>query len=102
MKTRSLAQNRYFWKVVTDALIQKAADNGQVIDKDEAKALACIAVGHAEFQNVFGIARMVPKKTRDLTTEAFEELMEKIRAWAADMGVTIDLPNENITYPRWP
>lgn len=100
MKSRSNAQNRYMWGVVLDSLIQKAADNGQEITREHAKRLALQAVGHAELTIVFGIPSMEPKPTKDLTVQEFEELMEKVRAWAANMGLYIDLPNEGITYPR--
>jgi hypothetical protein len=82
-------------------LMKYAEENGHPLSKDETKRAAYIAVGHCEMKQVFGSWQVVPKPTPK-DTQGLEELMEEIRAWGAGFGCVILLPNEGITYPRWP
>lgn len=99
---RSPNQNAYAWGVVVKALQAAAAERGQVLSKEQAKRLACIAVGHRELKDTFGVLTVEAKPTKSLSVPEFEELMERIRAWAAEQNIIIPLPGEGIRYPTWP
>jgi hypothetical protein len=102
METRSLQQNRYYWKVVVKALQDKAAAEGNPIDKEYAHRLAMIAIGHSEYVTRWGIVTLEPKPTRDMLVSEYEEILERVRVWAAQhLETDILLPNEGITYPVW-
>lgn len=101
MKPRSNAQLRYAFGVVMKSLMEFTASRGVPLSKEEVKRHAYIAVGHCEMQQVFGEFKVVPKPTpKDV--QGMEELLEKIRAWAAGFGLTIYLPGEGTKYPIWP
>lgn len=99
---RSPQQNRYAFGVVIKALMAHCEANGSPLPKEEVKRLALIAVGHCQIKEVFGDQEVVPKPTRTLDVQEFEELLESIRAWAAGKGITINLPGEGLHYPVWP
>lgn len=102
MSTRSLQQNKYYWKVVIGALRGKAKAEGNPISKEMAHRLAMLAVGHSEYQTRWGITTLEPKDTHDLSVQEYEELLESIRCWAAQhLKTDILLPNEGITYPAF-
>lgn len=73
---RSMSQNRYYHAVVIKLLAEHMGYR-----PDEM---------HTLIKQMFHVA-----STASLETDAFERLLEDIRAWAAtDFGVTIPLPNE--------
>lgn len=102
MATRSLQENRYYWGVVIKALQAKAKAEGNPVSKEHAHRLAMLAIGHREYVKRWGVVSLEPKATHDLETWEYEELLEKVRAWAAqNLKIEIMLPNEGTKYPAF-
>lgn len=92
-RTRSTSQNAYYWGVVVPAVQELIRSIGTPLDADETHEL---------------IQRYILKKTRKVeikgklitlrqsstraTTAEWEEDMQIIRAWCAEKGVFIPLP----------
>jgi len=99
-KRRSMAQNSYYWGVVIPRLLGLFNVNGNEMDDEEMhiyvkehilKLKKKVFSPEGEFQSI-------PGSTKKLTTDEFEEAMEKIRVWASEHGLIIPLPNEGILY----
>jgi hypothetical protein len=102
MAKRSLRENRYYFGVVIKALREKAKAEGNPVSKDEAHRLAMLAIGHCAYRKRWGVVSLEPKQTHNLETWEFEELLEKVRCWAAQqLKIDIELPNEGIAYPAF-
>lgn len=95
-RPRSNNQNRYYWGVVVRYVLQMFLDAGNTIDvmqvheylKEHVGGLTDIIIDPA------GKRRPITRSSTRLTTQEFEEYAEKIRAWAAEFGMIIPLPNE--------
>lgn len=89
-KNRSLNQNDYYWGVVLSLLEKETGNDQDAIHefiKDRFLSKRQVEFNGQEF--------VVSGSTRKLTTAEFEELMEKVRAWAQiDLNINIPLPNE--------
>lgn len=89
-KDRSSNQNRYYWSVVVKTL---GDDLGYAQDEmHEALKLKFLRMeAEPEKRRVLATVR----STARLTTDEFEDYLDRIRMWAAaDMGIVIPLPNE--------
>jgi len=95
---RSLAQNRYYWGVVIQGIIDVFYEHGDSINKEAAHHYASADIGKLGdvAYSPDGKPFMYLKSTTDLSTADFEIYMEKIRAWAAGYGHKIPLPHEII------
>lgn len=101
-KTRSLNENKYYWKVVIGALREKAKQEGNAISKECAHRLAMLAIGHCEYKERWGVTSLEPLSTHDLPVSVYEEVLERVRAWAAQrLKIEIMLPGEGTKYPAW-
>lgn len=102
MAKRSLQENRYYWGVVIKALMEKAKAEGNPVSKEHAHRLAMLAIGHSEYKKRWGVVSLEPKPTHDLDTWEYEEILEKVRCWAAQrLKIEILLPNEGTEYPAF-
>jgi hypothetical protein len=95
-RRRSLNQNNYYFGVLVKRITEVFRDVGNDMDevevheylKDEVGKLTRIAVlPDGEVVKIRG-------STKRLTTAEFENYLEKVRAWAATMGIALPLPNE--------
>ena len=86
---RSMRQNRYYWGVVIQVLLDFMGDVEPGADEDLHRALCSMFLTDKAYK--------IPKikSTSSLSTKEFEDYLEKIRIWAAkDLQVVIPLPNE--------
>lgn len=97
---RSLAQNRYLWKIFQ--LIADWYNNGnenaggEYFSSEKAKAKILYEIGHADFYLTTenGMMYGVIKETRKLTKKEFSDLTEKIIQTMALKGLQILTPEE--------
>lgn len=87
-KSRSLNQNNYYWGVVIPLLCEYCGYTPE--EMHEAVKIKFL-ITYPEVKNIPPTIR----STTDLSTVEFEELMARIRMWAAiELGVNIPQPNE--------
>lgn len=94
-KTRSSKQNKYYWGVVIDCVRNLFESYGQTYDDEEVHDILMREVGK------YGRAAVMPnnnihiirKSSTSLNVQEFEVYLEKVRAWAAENGCDIPLPN---------
>lgn len=97
-KTRSTPQNAYYWGVVIPAILTMFREAGNDADAEDVHEFLKLRVGKLAQAYVLPgdkVQRAVGS-TRKLTTTEFEVYLEKCRAFAAEHGVIIPLPNEEI------
>lgn len=87
-QTRSTKQNRYYWGVVLEYLVQ-SINNG--LDKDQIHTvlkMGCFGV-------IESMGVIFPKRnTKDLTTGEMEQYLQWVREWATTRSIYIPMPNE--------
>ena len=95
---RSRNQNAYYWGVVVEAVTQMFRDAGNYVDADDVHDYLKMRVGKLAQVIVTPDGEVTKSlgSTSKLSKPEFEVYVEKIRAWAAEYGCTIPLPNENI------
>lgn len=84
-KSRSLSQNKYYWKVIIGMLADEWGWD-QPERLHDALRIKFLSVNTEKLPTV--------KSTTELTTVQFEEYTSKIRQWASEEGICIPLPNE--------
>ena len=86
---RSLAQNSYFWQLLSE--LSKAKPNGREHTPDTWKLLVMHACGHAcQFEiGLNGQPFPVGFRSSKLTRQQMSDLIEWIHAYAAEAGVTL-------------
>lgn len=93
---RSLQQNAFHFGVVVPMVRQMFLDEGNNITQDETHAFikqhVWRHVKHIRLPD--GQLMEVPETSTKLTTSEWEQNIEKTRAWAAEFGLEIPLPNE--------
>jgi ribosomal protein L14 len=98
-RQRSLSQNSYYFGVVVKSITRMFREAGNYVDEDEVHEFLKQHVGKLS-QNVVtpdGEVLKVPASTKRLSTMDFELYLDKVRAWAAELGCMIPLPNETLT-----
>ena len=99
-KKRSLAQNRYRFGVVIDTiraeLNKKLRANGlpEASPEDIDLFIKRHALGISEVIKTSMGEIIIQGKLKNKNTKEFEKSMEVIRAWAAERGIIVPLPNE--------
>jgi putative NADPH-quinone reductase len=97
---RSLQQNRYYWKVIVGAIREYYNAMGNNLSDDDIhehiKQNICkgIFVRRIELSN--GDFETFVRSSRTLNTREWEDMAETCRAWAAERGIDIPEPNEEI------
>lgn len=98
-RKRSVNQNAYYWGVVVAAITQMFRDAGNYVDGEDvheflklrvAKLSRMIVTPDGEVHKSLG-------STTKLSTMEFEVYLERVRAWAAEYGCVIPLPNESVS-----
>jgi len=97
-KKRSLNQNAYYFGVVVQAVLQMFIEAGNDVDDEEVHLFLKREVGKLTkiITDKQGNKSTILQSTARLSTIEFEQYLERIRAWAAGLGVVIPLPRENI------
>lgn len=95
-KTRSTPQNAYYWGCVIPAILAMFREAGNDADADDVHEFLKMRVGKLAQAYVLpgDKVQRALGSTRKLTTTEFEIYLEKCRAFAAEYGVAISLPNE--------
>lgn len=100
---RTNQQNRYYWKVLVGGIKAHMAASGAPVSADAIhfyiKTKLCRDLCEwGDDCEVFGVSFFHKTyTTTNLSTEYFEQMCERIRAWAAENGLQLPLPNEYIS-----
>lgn len=96
-RTRSNNQNAYMWGVVYPPIVQMFREAGNNVDAEDVHSYLKEHVGKLKQVLVSpdGEVFTAVGSTAKLSTQEFEVYLEKVRAWAAEMGCEIPLPNES-------
>lgn len=99
-RRRSNNQNAYYWGVVIPIILAMFKDAGNDVDETEVHEYLKEHIGGLKhvMTTPDGIRKSVVTSSTKLTTQEFEDYMEKVRAWAAEFDLIIPLPNEGIEY----
>jgi len=87
-KKRTKAQNDYYWGVVIKIMSEKLGYLAQELHE----ALLMKVFGTKEVMGYY----LPNKRSKELTTQEFEDYLTKVRMLASEMGIFIPLPNEVI------
>lgn len=98
-RRRSLNQNAYYWGVVVHAVTQMFREHGNYVDPEETHEFLKLRVGKLARVIVTPDGEVVKSlgSTAKLSKMEFEVYLEQIRAWAAQWGCIIPLPNEQVS-----
>lgn len=93
---RSVKQNSFYWGVVIPWVVTFFQEYGNNFDAMQVHEYLKSEVGKLDqiVDLPTGIAR-ISGNTHKMSTKEFEDYLTKIRAWGAEWGLTIPLPNEN-------
>lgn len=93
--TRSTRQNAYYWAVVVPVVQEIMQSIGSPLDSETTHELILRHIlGKTEMREVEGRFYQVRLSSKDLETLDWELCMEQIRAWCAERGKIVPLPNE--------
>ena len=98
-KRRSQRQNRYLWGVVVPKVkeeLQKHVEDSTIEPEDAYFFIKRYALNLIDFCDTPLGRITITTQMRNMNTENFEENMEKIRAFFAERGIEIPLPNEEL------
>lgn len=95
-KTRSLAQNDFYWGFVIPPIRQMFEDAGTSCSPDD---VHCFLKEHVMGMTKViilpdGTRRAIVETSTKLTTAEWETNIDKVRAWAAQWGVQVPFPND--------
>ena len=95
-KRRSNNQNAYMWGVVIPVITEMLRDFGNNVSPEETHEFLKVHVGKLikEVTSMDGKIRRIPGTTTTLSTLEMENYLEKCRAFAAENGCVVPLPNE--------
>lgn len=98
-RKRSLNQNAYYWGVVVEAVTQMFREHGNYVDAEEVHEFLKLRVGKLSRVIVTPDGEIVKSlgSTAKLSKLEFEAYLERVRAWAAEFGCVIPLPNEQVS-----
>jgi len=89
-KRRSLKQNAYYWAVIIPLITKEM---GELIPEETSDFMRSKLL--VKGIDVKGKRYEVIRGTSGLSTQEFEDYLEKCRTWAAqELGINIPLPNE--------
>lgn len=94
-KRRSLSQNRFYFGVVVPLVSELFREAGDPMDEEGAHDFLMREVGKFTYRSKL-TGQVMRRSSRDLNTEQWEAYMEAIRAWAAQMGLSVPLPGEQL------
>lgn len=96
-KRRSCQQNAFYWGVAVPLIRQMFFDAGTVCSAEEIHLFLKQYVGKItkEITKPDGEICSVPAESKKLTTAEWEDYLTAIRAWAAEFGCIIPMPNES-------
>jgi hypothetical protein len=97
-KIRSLNQNAFYWGYIIPVIVNFFNEYGNNVDAEQVHEFLKENVGKLNQNVVFpdGQVKEVTGSTANLNTMEFENYLTKIRVWAAEWGVIIPIPNEQL------
>ncbi len=98
-RQRSRRQNAYYWGVVLKYVHEMFLEFGNDVSSDDTHEYLKEHIGKLfkDIEGPGGEIRTIVRSSTELSTSEWEDFMEKIRAWAASVGLQIPLPNEMVT-----
>lgn len=98
-RKRSLSQNAYYWGVVVAEITRMFRDAGNYVDDEDVHEFLKLRVGKLSRTIVTpdGEVHKSLGSTTKLSTMEFEVYLERVRAWSAEFGCVIPLPNERVS-----
>jgi len=94
-KTRSPGQNRYYWGIIIPMVKDMFTEYGNVVDSEDVHSFLKLEVGKLTKTIKTPEKAYTVTSSRNLNTKQFEDYLEAIRAWGAEQGLIIPLPNEH-------
>lgn len=96
-KNRTSPQNRYYHGVIVPMVCEGLRELGNDVNNDETHDILKALFLSKDVELPGGEVLPVPGSTRKLSTEEFNQLIEKIQRWAAEyLSITIPDPGEQI------
>lgn len=99
---RSNSQNSYYWKVLVGGIKDHLSYIGEPASADAIheyiKQRICPDL--CEISDKIDGQKITRYSTKGLTTEQHSQLAERVRAWAAERGLQLQLPSEQINDPK--
>lgn len=97
-KKRSLSQNAFYHGAIVPAVTQMFRDAGNYVDEDDTHTYLKLRVGKLSRVIVTPDGEVVKTlgSTAKLSTMEFENYLAMIRAWAAEYGCVLPMPNEEV------
>lgn len=99
-RRRSTQANAYYWGVVIPPLVTMFREAGNMVDADDVHLFLKLRVG--KLAQVFvtpdgGVIKSLGS-TAKLSVSEFQDYIARIKAWAAEHGVSIPDPNEPLNH----
>ena len=96
-KPRGNKQNRYYWGVVVKLVTQMFRKHGNYVDENDVHEFLKLRVGKLAQNVVMPTGEVIKSlgSSAKLSTVEFSDYCERIRAWAAQYGCNIPLPDES-------
>ena len=100
-KKRSTSQNNFYWSQIVPRVTAMFREYGNYVDDDDCHEFLKMRVGKLAQVIVLPNGEVVKGlgSTTKLSTMEFEAYLERIRAWAAPLGLVLPFPGEDI--PGW-
>lgn len=95
---RSLSQNAFYWGVMIPLIVSMFNEYGNNVNSEGVHEFLKSEVGKLESIIVMpnGEVKCIRGSSAALKTAGFEEYLTKIRAWAAEFGLILPMPNEEL------
>lgn len=93
---RTTKQNRYYWGVVVKMIKERFKELGHELDSDEVHDFLKGEFNKREIVTENDHHLSIPRSTKDLDSQTFNEYIEKVRQFAAiTLEINIPDPDEN-------
>jgi hypothetical protein len=101
VKRRSGNQNAYYFGVVVRLVTDMLREAGNYVDDEDTHEFLKQHVGKLMriVVDPEGVVHKALGSTAKLSTMEFETYLAQVRAWAAEFGLQIPLPNETLNQP---
>lgn len=97
-RRRSNKQNDFYWGYVIPIVKAMFIEQGNDIDNDGVHEYLKMHVSGLKevIKDPSGVRKSIVLQSRKLNTHDWEDYITKIRVWAAEFGVQIPFPNEDL------
>jgi hypothetical protein len=95
-RQRSRRQNAYYWGVIVEHVFDMFVEYGNDVTKEDVHQYLKEHIGKLfkEIEGPGGEIKTIIRSSTELSTIEWEDYCERCRAWSAELGRVIPLPNE--------